>query len=145
MAGCYLRRYARALRVTLNTLLVRFCRKAAIRYNFNYAAALKDIKTYKTKFDALQNLSPAAFTVLNCFKSQPELRLANKAICEITNLPRRAVTHALNIFLNISLFNAMAKEERGTLPVGILAFFVHIPLQEWYDPSLAFYLADDDV
>ncbi len=76
-------------------------KKYHIEYFLNYMikimkAALKDIQVYKTKFDALQDLSPAALAVLDCFKNQPELRLSNKEICEMTNLPRRTVTYSLN-------------------------------------------------
>ena len=72
-------------------------------------AALQDIKIYKTKFDALQDLSPAALAVLNCFKNQPELRLSNKKLCELTKLPRRTVAHSLGALVKFKFIQRYGK------------------------------------
>ncbi len=72
-------------------------------------AALLDIKVYKTKFDALQDLSPSALTILNCFKNQPELRLSNKELCTITKLPRRTVAHSLNTLVQFEFIQRYGK------------------------------------
>lgn len=76
-------------------------KKYHIEYFLSYMikiieAALHDIYLYKNKFDVLQDLSPAALEVLECFKNQPELRLSNQQICEKTKLPKRTVTYSLS-------------------------------------------------
>ncbi len=59
------------------------------------AASLADISIYREKHRARRNLSESASMVLNCFNEYPELKLTNRQIVEMTNLPRRTVANAL--------------------------------------------------
>ncbi len=54
-------------------------------------AALKDVKTYRTRYQNLQRFSEAAMTVLRCFKESPEKRLQVSDIEVTTALPRRTI------------------------------------------------------
>ena len=58
-------------------------------------AALADIATYREKYQARRSLSESATKVLNCFNEHPELKLTNRQIVEMTDLPRRTVANAL--------------------------------------------------
>lgn len=59
------------------------------------AAAMADISIYREKHRARMSLSESASMVLSCFNEYPELKLTNRQIVELTNLPRRTVANAL--------------------------------------------------
>lgn len=58
--------------------------------------SIKDIAHYQEKFENQKALSPAAKTVLQCFKEHPEMRLTTRQLLTFTKLPRRTVINALN-------------------------------------------------
>lgn len=57
--------------------------------------ALDDIVIYQNKYNAVQNLSPTATKIYQCFKEHPEIRLTTKEIIYLTSLPRRSIVHSL--------------------------------------------------
>lgn len=65
-----------------------------------FDASLDDIAFYRKRFEALQKLSESAFTVLDCFKSQPEKRLKVADIVKESGIPRRTVQYALKILID---------------------------------------------
>ncbi len=65
--------------------------------------SLLDMEVYRKKYANVQKLSESAFSVFNCFKDFPEIKLQTKKICEETQLPRRTVINCLNILLGYGL------------------------------------------
>ena len=57
--------------------------------------SLADIGHYRKKYQAKKNLSESANKVLNCFNEHPEIKLTNRQIVEMTNLPRRTIANVL--------------------------------------------------
>lgn len=58
-------------------------------------ASLADIEHYRQKYRAGRSLSESSARVLGCFNEHPEIKLSNRQIVEMTNLPRRTVANAL--------------------------------------------------
>ncbi len=58
-------------------------------------ASLIDIGHYRKKYQAKKILSESASRVLSCFNEHPEIKLTNRQLVEMTNLPRRTVANAL--------------------------------------------------
>ncbi len=71
--------------------------------------ALDEIPRSKRRFDAIQELSPSATLVLDCFRENPEIRLTNKGITESTSLPRRTINSALSALLREQLIQSYGK------------------------------------
>lgn len=65
--------------------------------------SLLDMEVYRKKYANIQKLSASAFSVFNCFKDFPEIKLQTKKICGETRLPRRTVINCLNILLGYGL------------------------------------------
>jgi len=59
------------------------------------AAAFADIDIYRTRYANLRKLSPAAHTVLHCFKASPEKFLKVAELEQQLTLPRRTIQYAL--------------------------------------------------
>jgi len=77
------------------------------------AAALEDISTLRARYAALQRLSESPASVLACFKSAPEKRLAPAAIISETGLVRRTVQNALVTLRDAGFIQQLGKG-RGT-------------------------------
>ncbi|MBW1890821.1 MAG: Fic family protein [Deltaproteobacteria bacterium] len=60
-------------------------------------SAIADIALYRNRYDNFQSLSESAISVLNCFRSLPEKRLAVAEITRETSIPRRTVQYALKV------------------------------------------------
>jgi predicted transcriptional regulator len=59
--------------------------------------SLGDFEFYRDRFKSLRELSPAAVTVLNCFKERPETHLQTREIVEATDFPRSTTNDALRM------------------------------------------------
>lgn len=58
-------------------------------------SSLSDIEIYRNRYAQLLKFSESAMSVLNCFKSRPEKRLAVSDIEKDLSLPRRTIQYAL--------------------------------------------------
>ena len=74
-----------------------------------FEAALADIAVYRKKYANLQSLSESAVTVLECFKSNPEIKLKVADIEQTTNLPRRTIQFALKSLAEKTFLNRLGK------------------------------------
>ena len=71
------------------------------------AAALADLDFYRTRYANLQKLSPAAHTVLHCFKASLENFLKVAELEEQTTLPRRTIQYALKTLTDKGFLHRM--------------------------------------
>ena len=74
-----------------------------------FEAALADIAIYRKKYANLQSLSESAVTVLECFKSNPEIKLKVADIEKTTELPRRTIQFALKSLAEKTFLNRLGK------------------------------------
>ena len=74
-----------------------------------FEAALADIAVYRKKYANLQSLSESAVTVLECFKSNPEIKLKVADIEKTTDLPRRTIQFALKSLAEKTFLNRLGK------------------------------------
>lgn len=74
-----------------------------------FEAALADIAVYRKKYANLQSLSESAVTVLECFKSNPEIKLKVADIEQATDLPRRTIQFALKSLAEKTFLNRLGK------------------------------------
>lgn len=74
-----------------------------------FEAALADIAVYRKKYAHLQSLSESAVTVLECFKSNPEIKLKVADIEQTTDLPRRTIQFALKSLAEKTFLNRLGK------------------------------------
>ena len=74
-----------------------------------FEAAVADIAVYRKKYANLQSLSESAVTVLECFKSNPEIKLKVADIEQTTDLPRRTIQFALKSLAEKTFLNRLGK------------------------------------
>ena len=74
-----------------------------------FETALADIAVYRKKYANLQSLSESAVTVLECFKSNPEIKLKVADIEKTTALPRRTIQFALKSLAEKTFLNRLGK------------------------------------
>ena len=74
-----------------------------------FEAALADIAVYRKKYAHLQSLSESAVTVLECFKSNPGIKLKVADIEQTTDLPRRTIQFALKSLTEKAFLNRLGK------------------------------------
>jgi Fic family protein len=74
-----------------------------------FHSSLSDVPLYRQRYANLRKLSESAMSILNCFKSSPELRLKVSDIVQETGLPRRTVQYALKTLTNQSFIQLLGK------------------------------------
>src|SRR5262249_54754087 len=71
--------------------------------------ALENLDVCRRRYRVLQELSPAASQVFDCFKDNPEKKLQTQDLVRFTGLPRRTVNHALKILQKGSLIQTKGR------------------------------------
>ncbi len=85
-----------------------------------FAESLADIAVYREKYAYLQSLSETAVTVLECFKSNPEIKLKVADIVKNTVLPRRTIQFALKSLTGKAFLNRLGKGAGSRYQLGKL-------------------------
>ena len=85
-----------------------------------FAESLADIAVYREKYAHLQSLSETAVTVLECFKSNPEIKLKVADIVKNTVLPRRTIQFALKSLTEKAFLNRLGKGAGSRYQIGKL-------------------------
>ena len=74
-----------------------------------FEAAIADIAVFRKKYANLQALSESAVMTLECFKSNPEIKLKVADIEQSTDLPRRTIQFALKSLAEKNFLNRLGK------------------------------------
>ena len=71
--------------------------------------ALDNLDACRRRYQAVQQLSPAASQVFECFRDNPEKKMRAKDLVELTGLPRRTVNHAIAALQRESLIQTRGR------------------------------------